>query len=55
MARILVDMNLSTEWISLLQAAGHQAVHWSDVGRSARTGYGPDGVGCCQQLRRFHP
>jgi predicted nuclease of predicted toxin-antitoxin system len=32
MARILVDMNLSTEWISLLQVAGHQAVHWSDVG-----------------------
>lgn len=32
MARLLVDMNLSTEWISLLQAAGHTAVHWSEVG-----------------------
>ena len=32
MARLLVDMNLSTEWIPLLQAAGHEAVHWSDVG-----------------------
>jgi predicted nuclease of predicted toxin-antitoxin system len=32
MARLLVDMNLSTEWIPLLQAAGHTAVHWSEVG-----------------------
>lgn len=32
MARLLVDMNLSTEWIPLLRAAGHDAVHWSDVG-----------------------
>jgi predicted nuclease of predicted toxin-antitoxin system len=32
MARILVDMNLSTEWIPLLTAAGHEAVHWSEVG-----------------------
>ena len=32
MTRILVDMNLSTEWIPLLVAAGHKAVHWSEVG-----------------------
>jgi len=32
MARLLVDMNLSTEWIPLLTAAGHDAVHWSEVG-----------------------
>ena len=32
MARLLVDMNLSVEWIPLLQAAGHEAVHWSQVG-----------------------
>jgi predicted nuclease of predicted toxin-antitoxin system len=32
MTRILVDMNLSTEWIPLLVAAGHEAVHWSEVG-----------------------
>lgn len=32
MARLLVDMNLSAEWIPLLKAAGHDAVHWSDVG-----------------------
>jgi predicted nuclease of predicted toxin-antitoxin system len=25
-------MNLSTEWIPLLQAAGQEAVHWSEVG-----------------------
>jgi predicted nuclease of predicted toxin-antitoxin system len=32
MARLLVDMNLSTERIPLLRAAGHEAVHWSEVG-----------------------
>ena len=32
MTRLLVDMNLSTEWIPLLRAAGHWAVHWSEVG-----------------------
>jgi predicted nuclease of predicted toxin-antitoxin system len=32
MARLLVDMNLSTEWIPLLRADGHEAVHWSEVG-----------------------
>jgi predicted nuclease of predicted toxin-antitoxin system len=32
MARLLLDMNLSTEWIPLLNAAGHEAVHWSAVG-----------------------
>lgn len=29
---ILVDMNLSVEWISLLQRAGWRATHWSSVG-----------------------
>lgn len=32
MTRLLVDMNLSCEWIPLLRAAGHEAVHWSEVG-----------------------
>ena len=32
MARLLVDMNLSPGWIPLLLAAGHEAVHWSEVG-----------------------
>ena len=29
---ILVDMNLSPDWIPVLTAAGHSAVHWSAVG-----------------------
>ncbi len=29
---ILVDMNLSPDWIAVLVAAGHNAVHWSAVG-----------------------
>jgi predicted nuclease of predicted toxin-antitoxin system len=29
---ILVDMNLSVEWISHLEQAGWRAVHWSSVG-----------------------
>jgi predicted nuclease of predicted toxin-antitoxin system len=37
MARLLVERLfqrncLSTEWIPLLRAAGHEAVHWSEVG-----------------------
>lgn len=32
MLRLLLDMNLSIEWIPILKAAGHDAVHWSDVG-----------------------
>jgi len=30
--KILVDMNLSPEWVPTLQTAGFQAVHWSTVG-----------------------
>jgi predicted nuclease of predicted toxin-antitoxin system len=30
--KILVDMNLSPAWVEALQAAGHEAVHWSTVG-----------------------
>jgi predicted nuclease of predicted toxin-antitoxin system len=30
--RILVDMNLSVEWVPLLEQAGWPAVHWSAVG-----------------------
>jgi predicted nuclease of predicted toxin-antitoxin system len=29
---ILVDMNLSPDWIPVLAAAGHTAVHWAAVG-----------------------
>jgi predicted nuclease of predicted toxin-antitoxin system len=30
--RFLVDMNLSPRWVDYLAAAGHEAVHWVDVG-----------------------
>jgi predicted nuclease of predicted toxin-antitoxin system len=30
--RFLVDMNLSPRWVDFLTAAGHEAVHWVDVG-----------------------
>ncbi len=29
---ILVDMNLSPDWVPLLRHEGWAAVHWSDVG-----------------------
>jgi predicted nuclease of predicted toxin-antitoxin system len=29
--RIVVDMNLSSEWVDLLEEAGWSAVHWSTV------------------------
>ncbi len=30
--KVLVDMNLTPDWVPVLQAAGHEAVHWSTVG-----------------------
>ena len=30
--RFLVDMNLSPRWVGFLVAAGHDAVHWVEVG-----------------------
>jgi predicted nuclease of predicted toxin-antitoxin system len=30
--RLLIDMNLSPAWVSLLTQAGIEAVHWSSVG-----------------------
>ena len=30
--KIVIDMNLSPEWISVLESAGYEAVHWSSVG-----------------------
>jgi predicted nuclease of predicted toxin-antitoxin system len=30
--RIVVDMNLSPEWIPALEKDGWQAVHWATVG-----------------------
>ncbi|MCB9113802.1 MAG: DUF5615 family PIN-like protein [Caldilineaceae bacterium] len=30
--RLLLDMNLSPEWVDYLTAAGWEAVHWADIG-----------------------
>jgi predicted nuclease of predicted toxin-antitoxin system len=30
--RFLIDMNLGTDWVDLLQSAGHDAIHWSRIG-----------------------
>jgi predicted nuclease of predicted toxin-antitoxin system len=30
--KIIVDMNLSPEWVNALTDGGHEAVHWSKVG-----------------------
>jgi predicted nuclease of predicted toxin-antitoxin system len=30
--KLVVDMNLSPAWAPVLQAAGHEVVHWSTVG-----------------------
>lgn len=30
--KIVIDMNLPPSWAEVLQAGGHDAVHWSDVG-----------------------
>ncbi len=30
--KLLLDMNLSPEWVPVLMAAGHEAKHWSTVG-----------------------
>ncbi len=31
--KILLDMNLSPLWVSFLQDAGFEAVHWKDIGK----------------------
>jgi len=30
--RVLVDVNLSPTWVEVLTGAGHEAVHWADLG-----------------------
>lgn len=30
--KIVADMNLSPEWVPLLDANGHSAIHWSKIG-----------------------
>jgi predicted nuclease of predicted toxin-antitoxin system len=35
--KILIDMNLSPDWVPVLKDAGIEAIHWSDVGDPAAT------------------
>ena len=30
--KVLLDMNLSPDWVPTLEAGGHQVLHWRDVG-----------------------
>ena len=31
--KFVIDMNLSPQWVGVLRSGGHEATHWSDVGR----------------------
>jgi predicted nuclease of predicted toxin-antitoxin system len=33
--KILIDMNLSPDWVEFLNQAGHDAIHWSSVGNAS--------------------
>ena len=35
--KIVIDMNLSPEWISILETAGHEAIHWLSIGNPQAT------------------
>jgi predicted nuclease of predicted toxin-antitoxin system len=35
--KILVDMNLSPDWVNFLGVAGHEAIHWSKIGSRSAT------------------
>jgi predicted nuclease of predicted toxin-antitoxin system len=35
--KILIDMNLSPEWVPFLRQAGFESAHWSAVGDSRAT------------------
>ena len=30
--KIVIDMNLSPQWVEVLNAAGYESVHWTDLG-----------------------
>ena len=30
--KIIIDMNLSPQWVPILKSAGHEAIHWSEIG-----------------------
>ena len=29
--KIIIDMNLSPQWVPILKSAGHEAIHWSEI------------------------
>jgi predicted nuclease of predicted toxin-antitoxin system len=33
--KLVIDMNLSPDWVPVLLQAGHTATHWSSVGTPA--------------------
>lgn len=33
--KVLIDMNLSHEWVNYLENEGFEAIHWSSVGEIA--------------------
>lgn len=35
--RVLIDMNLSPDWIAVLEANGHEAKHWMSIGPPTAT------------------
>ena len=32
--KLVIDMNLSPEWVAVLREAGWEAVHWSTIGEA---------------------
>ncbi|MBI4774133.1 MAG: DUF5615 family PIN-like protein [Deltaproteobacteria bacterium] len=32
--KIVIDMNLSPQWVEVLKPEGHQCLHWSEIGPS---------------------
>jgi predicted nuclease of predicted toxin-antitoxin system len=42
--KLLVDMNLSPRWVSLLADAGIEAAHWSMLGATNAPGRGNHGL-----------
>jgi predicted nuclease of predicted toxin-antitoxin system len=35
--KLVIDMNLSPQWVSVLKSAGHEPIHWSQVGAANAT------------------
>jgi predicted nuclease of predicted toxin-antitoxin system len=52
--QLVIDMNLSVEWVAELARHGWSAVHWSTVGDPLRRGFGADGMAAGQRLCGIH-